>query len=245
MQEIVAEDSGLRRGDHGGCAPACVNVIAARVVMVLPNPCGGYGYGYGYNILYPYPYPSVPVPLTRTGYPYPCYCLVGIPLSNITLREPLYLFAIGEWPGELLMCWELNETSDRWTVHQGVQHPCREVQEGMRRRPSSCAVRALGQPHEATHLEDFYYYGFYSGCNFPEPDLVPKRPSPLVFCFSGQGPQHWQQGWDLYYTFRVSHDTIDECDRVHVGCTGESSMETTGLFKPDTPNDPSLAKSLM
>ncbi|KAF9237265.1 acyl transferase/acyl hydrolase/lysophospholipase, partial [Melanogaster broomeanus] len=75
--------------------------------------------------------------------------------------------------------------------------------------------------------------------------LVPKRPSPLVFCFSGQGPQHWQQGWDLYYTFRVSRDTIDECDRVHVGCTGESSMKTTGLFKPDAPKDSPLAKSLM
>ncbi|KAF9235322.1 hypothetical protein BU15DRAFT_64984 [Melanogaster broomeanus] len=52
----------------------------------------------------------------------------------------------------------------------------------------------------------------FSAATFPEPVLVPKRPSPLVLCFSGQGPQHWQQGRDLYYTFRVSRDTIDECD---------------------------------
>ncbi|KAF9230483.1 hypothetical protein BU15DRAFT_69160 [Melanogaster broomeanus] len=55
MQEIVADGSGLRRGDHG-------NGLTLTLVE-------GTGTGNGTRIV-PYPYPSVPVPLTRAGYPY-------------------------------------------------------------------------------------------------------------------------------------------------------------------------------
>ncbi|CCM04557.1 uncharacterized protein FIBRA_06738 [Fibroporia radiculosa] len=80
---------------------------------------------------------------------------------------------------------------------------------------------------------------------FPEPVLAPKRPHPVVFCFSGQGPQHWKQGRELYSTFKVFRDSINECDKVHAEYTGESFIETTGLFKTDAPKDSGLATSLI
>ncbi|KIJ60886.1 polyketide synthase [Hydnomerulius pinastri MD-312] len=90
----------------------------------------------------------------------------------------------------------------------------------------------------------FAIAGSIETATFPEPVLVPKRPHPLVFCFSGQGPQHWQQGRELYHTFKVFRDSINDCDRVHVDYTGESFIETTGLFKTDAPKDSDLATSL-
>ncbi|KAJ8483173.1 hypothetical protein ONZ45_g14697 [Pleurotus djamor] len=68
---------------------------------------------------------------------------------------------------------------------------------------------------------------------FPDPVLVPKRPNPLAFCFSGQGPQHWQQGRQLFATFKVFRDKILECDDVYTQYTGNSFLVETGLFVTD------------
>ncbi|KAF9234401.1 hypothetical protein BU15DRAFT_79084 [Melanogaster broomeanus] len=145
----------------------------------------------------------------------------------ITLREPLYLFAIGEL-----------SVKGCSTLVDKYKEECADV-------PPLALCEHLGNRTRQLTWRTFAIADSIQAATFPEPVLVPKRPSPLVLCFSGQGPQHWQQGRDLYYTFRVSRDAIDECDRVHVGCTGESFMETTGLFKPDAPKDSPLAKSLM
>ena len=70
---------------------------------------------------------------------------------------------------------------------------------------------------------------------FHDPVMVEKRPNPLVYCFSGQGPQHWQQGRGLMAVYSVFRESIYACDRVHKEYTGRSFLEDTGLFVADAP----------
>ncbi|KAG7085922.1 Type I Iterative PKS [Marasmius oreades] len=79
---------------------------------------------------------------------------------------------------------------------------------------------------------------------FTEPVMVNKRAVPLVFCFSGQGPQHWQQGRDLFMKYSVFRESILASDKVHTEYTGKSFLANSGLFLPDPPKDSILAKSL-
>lgn len=79
---------------------------------------------------------------------------------------------------------------------------------------------------------------------FPDPIMVGKRPSPLVFCFSGQGPQHWKQGRDLMSVYSVYRESIYACDKVHEAYTGYSFLKETGLFVQDVPNTSPLEKGL-
>ncbi|KAJ6535978.1 hypothetical protein DFH09DRAFT_1043015 [Mycena vulgaris] len=80
---------------------------------------------------------------------------------------------------------------------------------------------------------------------FPEPVLVGKRPNPLIFCFSGQGPQHWKQGRVLMAKYTAFRDSIYACDQVHKAYTGTSFLHDTGLFVADPPEDAPLAESLV
>ncbi|KAJ3555439.1 hypothetical protein NM688_g2577 [Phlebia brevispora] len=84
-----------------------------------------------------------------------------------------------------------------------------------------------------------------STATFSDPVMVEKRPPPIVFCFSGQGPQHWQQGWDLMRTYSVFRESILVCDRAHQEYTGVSYLEETGLFLSDAPGNSRLATSLL
>ncbi|KAF9236598.1 hypothetical protein BU15DRAFT_63862 [Melanogaster broomeanus] len=170
----------------------CVPVVVEDFIPGEPNSCYGFGGVGGHTVLHEHE----PRPILS---------------ENITLHEPLYLFAIG-----------FSTLVDKY------KEECTDV-------PPLALCEHLGNHMRQLTWRTFAIADSIQAAAFPEPVLIPKRPSPLVLCFSGQGPQHWQQGRDLYYTFRVSCDTIDECDRVHVGCTGESFMETTGLFKPDAP----------
>ncbi|KAK7047807.1 hypothetical protein VNI00_006135 [Paramarasmius palmivorus] len=83
-----------------------------------------------------------------------------------------------------------------------------------------------------------------SQVKFSEPVMVSKRAVPLVFCFSGQGPQHWQQGRDLFMKYSVFRESILACDKVHTEYTGKSFLANSGLFLPNPPKDSILAKSL-
>ena len=80
---------------------------------------------------------------------------------------------------------------------------------------------------------------------FPDPVMVGKRSNPVVYCFSGQGPQHWQQGRDLMAMYSAFRDSISACDKVHKEYTGRSFVEDTGLFIKDVTISSPLAKSPM
>src|ERR1700722_2584920 len=85
---------------------------------------------------------------------------------------------------------------------------------------------------------------YLTEATFPDPFRVEKRPNPLVFCFSGQGPQHWQQGRELFAAFSVFRESIYDCDKIHEEYTGHSFLKKTGLFLPDPPRTSPLAKNL-
>lgn len=80
----------------------------------------------------------------------------------------------------------------------------------------------------------------FATATFPDPSMVGKRSNPLIYCFSGQGPQHWQQGRDLMNTFSAFRESIYACDKVHQEYTGKSFLEETGLFVKDAPKESPL-----
>ncbi|KAI0068531.1 hypothetical protein BV25DRAFT_1817381 [Artomyces pyxidatus] len=66
---------------------------------------------------------------------------------------------------------------------------------------------------------------------FPEPALAPKTPQPVVFVFSGQGPQHFRMGRELFKTCTVFRDSVLGMDEVYRAATGSSLIQATGLFE--------------
>ncbi|KAF9237183.1 polyketide synthase [Melanogaster broomeanus] len=147
--------------------------------------------------------------------------------GNITLPEPLYIFAVGGLSPK-----GCSSLVDKYKEDYADVAPlalCEHL--GNRARQLTWRTFAVAESIQAA--------------TFPESVLVPKRPNPVILCFSGQGPQHWKQGRELYYTFKVFRDSIVECDRVHMEYTGESFLQKTGLFRPDPPMDSPLATSLM
>ncbi|KAF9237180.1 polyketide synthase [Melanogaster broomeanus] len=121
--------------------------------------------------------------------------------GNITLREPLYLFAVGGLSPK-----GCSTLVDKYKEDYADVAPlalCEHL--GNRARQLTWRTFAIAESIQAA--------------TFPEPVLVPKRPNP--------GPQHWKQGRELYYTFKVFRDSIDECDRVHVEYTGVSFLQKT------------------
>ncbi|KAJ6518275.1 hypothetical protein C8R47DRAFT_1312711 [Mycena vitilis] len=60
--------------------------------------------------------------------------------------------------------------------------------------------------------------------------LIPNPTSPLVFVFSGQGPQHLEMGRQLFAEYPVFRNTVLELDEVYTRISGVSLMESTGLF---------------
>ncbi|KAG2097390.1 hypothetical protein BD769DRAFT_246669 [Suillus cothurnatus] len=69
---------------------------------------------------------------------------------------------------------------------------------------------------------------------FTEPVLGPRILPPLVFVFSGQGPQHFEMGRELFSSCTVFHRSILEMDEIHKLSTGFSLIARTGLFAQQT-----------
>ena len=80
--------------------------------------------------------------------------------------------------------------------------------------------------------------------SFPDPVMVGKRPYPVILCFSGQGPQHWDQGRNLMRTYSVFRESIEACDAIHEEYTGRSCLKETGLFVADASKESSLKSSM-
>ncbi|KAG2030868.1 hypothetical protein BDR03DRAFT_973938 [Suillus americanus] len=69
---------------------------------------------------------------------------------------------------------------------------------------------------------------------FTEPVLAPRTLPPLVFVFSGQGPQHFEMGRELFSSCTVFQRSILEMDKIHKLSTGFSLIAQTGLFAQQT-----------
>ncbi|PCH38980.1 thiolase-like protein [Wolfiporia cocos MD-104 SS10] len=67
-------------------------------------------------------------------------------------------------------------------------------------------------------------------CQFPLPVIAPREQQPIVFLFSGQGPQHVNMGRQLFQRFPVFRDTATQLDAVYRRAVGVSLIERIGLF---------------
>ncbi|KZT06920.1 polyketide synthase [Laetiporus sulphureus 93-53] len=143
-----------------------------------------------------------------------------------TLKDGPFLFAIGA----------LSPKSVR-TLEQRYREQCAQ------RTPLALCTH-LGNRARQMPWRSYAIADSLESATFPDPVLVGKRPNPLVLCFSGQGPQHWQQGRDLMTMYSVFRESIYACNRVHTAYTGNSFLEETGLFIADAPVSSPLAKSL-
>ncbi|KAK7062198.1 reducing polyketide synthase FUB1 [Favolaschia claudopus] len=65
---------------------------------------------------------------------------------------------------------------------------------------------------------------------FSPPAHCQRVKQPIVFVFSGQGPQHLEMGRQLFQVLPVFRDCILRLDNVYRHRTGHSLLETTGLF---------------
>ncbi|CCL98280.1 uncharacterized protein FIBRA_00274 [Fibroporia radiculosa] len=65
---------------------------------------------------------------------------------------------------------------------------------------------------------------------FSEQMIIPKSAPPVVYVFSGQGPQHFDMGRDLYKTSAVFRATVREMDKVYRDAMGLSLVDQIGLF---------------
>ena len=65
---------------------------------------------------------------------------------------------------------------------------------------------------------------------FSSPKRLSTSPSPLVWCFAGQGPQHPMMGRTLYSAYPVFRASINDMDAVYRAVSGHSLVEDVGLF---------------
>lgn len=70
--------------------------------------------------------------------------------------------------------------------------------------------------------------GDASGLRSKEPTLSVRRP--LVFVFSGQGPQHINMGRELFATYPQFRQSVQEMDAIYKEKTGKSLIVDFGLF---------------
>jgi acyl transferase domain-containing protein len=64
------------------------------------------------------------------------------------------------------------------------------------------------------------------------PTLIPSEAPPISFVFSGQGPQYFEMGRQLFEEYPVFRNTIVEMDEVYRRVRGVSLIQSTGLFSP-------------
>ncbi|KAJ7131944.1 hypothetical protein C8R46DRAFT_1235721 [Mycena filopes] len=74
---------------------------------------------------------------------------------------------------------------------------------------------------------------------FPAPRLSLRKKPSIVFVFSGQGPQYFDMGRQLFKQYPAFRESIERMDQVYTEVTGASLVRGTGLFAHN-PTAPSL-----
>ncbi|KIK61181.1 hypothetical protein GYMLUDRAFT_225393 [Collybiopsis luxurians FD-317 M1] len=114
------------------------------------------------------------------------------------------------------------------------------------------AEATLALPHEdeqslfdaAVHLSrrarqlpwrTFFTMPLSSAETIPKPIFAPRVAPSLAFVFSGQGPQNLQMGRQLFEDFPVFRESVLEMDEIYRQIAGCSLLESTGLFRSDSP----------
>ncbi|KAF9466964.1 polyketide synthase [Collybia nuda] len=65
---------------------------------------------------------------------------------------------------------------------------------------------------------------------FPSPILTPRSKPPVVFVFSGQGPQHFDMGRQLFKHYPTFKESVERMDSQYQSTTGHSLIRRLGLF---------------
>ncbi|KAF9262404.1 hypothetical protein L218DRAFT_867659 [Marasmius fiardii PR-910] len=66
--------------------------------------------------------------------------------------------------------------------------------------------------------------------SLPPPTLSPRTPPPIIFLFSGQGPQYADMGRQLFQHFAVFRNSVLDSDAIYRARVGESLIRDHGLF---------------
>ncbi|KAJ7214322.1 hypothetical protein GGX14DRAFT_550479 [Mycena pura] len=69
----------------------------------------------------------------------------------------------------------------------------------------------------------------------PPASRIPESTPPIIFFFSGQGPQHIDMGRELFAQYPVFRKTVLELDVVYLRRVGTSLIEASGLFSAARP----------
>ncbi|KAF7351064.1 Polyketide synthase [Mycena sanguinolenta] len=72
---------------------------------------------------------------------------------------------------------------------------------------------------------------------FPAPRFVTRGAPPLVFVFSGQGPQHIEMGRQLFKMYPAFRESIMRMDKVHIEVAGTSIVNELGFFGDARPKE--------
>ncbi|KDQ50123.1 hypothetical protein JAAARDRAFT_711195 [Jaapia argillacea MUCL 33604] len=147
--------------------------------------------------------------------------------DNYSAREGPFLFAVGGWSPKAV-----NSLINTYRTDYAGEAP-----EVLSEHLSSRARQAP--------FRTFVVADSIEEANFPDSVVVAKRPPPVIFCFSGQGPQHWAMGRGLFGRYTVFRDSILASDAIHREYTGASFLKETGLFMPDPPQGRPLQKTLL
>ena len=59
------------------------------------------------------------------------------------------------------------------------------------------------------------------------PVMAPSTPPPLIFVFTGQGPQHISMGKRLFHTYHTFRQTVLEMDAIYQSLVGVSLVDST------------------
>ncbi|KAI0653728.1 ketoacyl-synt-domain-containing protein [Cubamyces menziesii] len=99
-------------------------------------------------------------------------------------------------------------------------------------------ARAYGRRARSMTWRSFAVKKGETVTKFTEPILAPRIAPPVVFVFSGQGPQHYAMGREMFKSCAVFRESILQLDKIYKSVMGQSLVETTGIFDGARPADP-------